>query len=144
RVQFGGNVLFRAGPGLGETLRHPLSTLAFQARQVWGYLGPVQAGLYAAGLAWGLARGGRECAAHMAGAVLLLVVFQGRHPTLGYYSYPAALASVGVGMLASEAASGLERLGGPASPWRRGALTGLAAGLILMALLPGAGVRTLL
>ena len=53
RAQFGGNVLHRAGPGLGKTLMAPWSVLGYQFGQVWGYVQPIQAVLYGLALAWG-------------------------------------------------------------------------------------------
>jgi len=144
RVQFGNNVLNRAGPGLGATFLSPGPVLAYQARQALGRVMPIQAGLYAIGLAWALARAwrpgsGREFLYHFAASALLLVLFEGRHPTLGYYAYPAAFASIGMGMAASDAA----RLGGDrAGRWRR-AIPALVTVALLAAFLPGSGLRSL-
>jgi hypothetical protein len=148
RVQFGHNVTGRAGPGLAATLVAPLPIVAHQARQIWEYLGPIQAGLYAAGYAWAVVRarswpGHWSFLYHLAASLLLLVVFEGRHPTLGYYSFPAALASVAVGMLASEAAGRLERLGRTRS-WRRPAIaTAVVFVVLLAAFVPGSGLGAL-
>ena len=114
RIQFGGNVLGRAGPGLLATLRDVPSVLAFQGWQFWDHAGPIQVGLYALGTAWAVVRArrpgpGREYLFHLAAAVVLLLFFMGRHHIRNYYAYPAAIASVGVGMLAGEVAGRLER-----------------------------------
>ena len=142
RIQFGGNVTGRAGPGLGRTLLTPVGVLGFQARQFRAFVGPAQAGLYVAGLVWALLRArspgaGRDFCGHLGASVLLLALLEGRHPTLGYYAYPAALASIAVGMLGSAAA---DRLGHRVHP---GGATVLVLALLLIVLLPGAGLRTL-
>ena len=144
RTQFGNNVLHRAGPGLGATLRSPGPVLAYQARQALERFGPIQAGLHALGLAWALARAwrpgpAREFLYHFGASVALLVLFEGRHPTLGYYAYPAAFASIAVGLAASELMGiGSGRLG----RWRPVAPALVGVGL-LAALLPGSGLRPL-
>ena len=114
RIQFGGNVLGRAGPGLLATLRNVPSVLAFQCWNFGDHAGPIQVGLYALGTAWALVRArrpgpGREYLLHLAAAVVLLLLFMGRHHIRNYYAYPAAMASVGVGMLAGEVAGWLGR-----------------------------------
>jgi hypothetical protein len=135
-------VLGRAGPGLLATLRDVPSVLAFQGWQVWDHAGPIQVGLYALGTAWAVARArrpgtAREYLLHLAAAVLLLLFFMGKHHIRNYYAYPAALASVGVGMLAGEVAGRLaRRLGG------RPLVAATGVGLLMaLALAPGAGLR---
>ena len=149
RAQFLGNVIRRAGPGAGRTLLEPLSVFAVQLRRFWGYAGPPQALLFLAGMAWGLFRspataGGHRFRYHLAASLVLLILFQGRHPTLGYFAYPAALASLAVGGLASALAGRVERLRPSPSARLRAVATGLALAALLTVLLPGAGLRTLL
>jgi 4-amino-4-deoxy-L-arabinose transferase-like glycosyltransferase len=149
RSQFGGNVLGSAGPGVLGSLAEPLRSLGFRAWRLWEFLMPAQAVLFVLGLTWSLllARstpGRREFCFHLWASLILLTVVEGQHPTLGYYAYPAALASLGVGMLASEAAAWVE--GRPL--WRRvprgrAVATGLALAVLVAALLPGAGLRAL-
>ena len=144
RIQFGNNVLNRAGPGLGSTLRAPLPVLAFQAGQALERIQPIQAGLYLTGLAWAVVRArrqgwGREFLWHLAASLVLLVLFEGRHPTMGYYAYPAAFASIGIGTAASDLA---RRLGRP-SPARRVVASVLIPLGLLACFLPGAGIRAL-
>jgi hypothetical protein len=144
QIQFSGNVLHRAGPGLEHTFVSPLPAFAFQMRQLWGLLMPIQAVLFLVGLGWSLlgrrdTAGGCALRDHLWASLLLLLLFQGRHPTLGYFAYPAAFASLAVGMLASTMAAWLERK----SPRHSSAVTGLTFVLLLAALLPGAGLRTL-
>jgi 4-amino-4-deoxy-L-arabinose transferase-like glycosyltransferase len=170
RAQFGANVLGRAGPGLGATLLAPWTTLSYQARQFLDFATPMQAFVLSAGAAWGLVGGG--CAGgrfryHLAASILLLILFEGRHPTLGYYAFPGALACIGVGMLGDAVAGAVPvwiwrhfgwggrpcapssdpvgRAGTPAppggEPLRREWSTGLVACVILLALLPGSGLR---
>jgi hypothetical protein len=146
RIQFFGNVLNRAGPGLGSALRGPWDIVSHQARQVWGHLGAVQSILFLSGIAWSMIRVRRpgrsgEFVYQLGASITLLVLFAGRHPTLGYYAYPAAFASIAVGMLASDATAWL---GGLLN--RRGRNlgilpTGLVTVLLAGVLLPGAGLR---
>lgn len=138
RVQFGVNVLHRAGPGLGTTLLAPWGVLDYQARQFAGFATWPQAVLFTVGATWAIARAGGEFRYHVAASVLLLALFEGRHPTLGYYAYPSAFASLGLGMLGDAVASRVARRAG-------GCLaTALVAAAIGLALMPGAGVRPLL
>ncbi len=146
RIQFGGNVLGRAGPGLLATLRDVPSVLAFQGWHFWDHAGPIQVGLYALGTAWAVARArrpgrgpAREYLLHLAAAVLLLLFFMGKHHIRNYYAYPAALASVGVGMLAGEVAGCLARWRGD-RPLMATTCVGM---LIALALAPGAGLRVM-
>ena len=95
------------------TSRAPLR-LGLPARAVLGLAGPPQALLFGIALAWAPppaphGAGTRDLRFHLAASVVLLLLFQGRHPTLGYFAYPVALASVSVGGLAGLAASRLER-----------------------------------
>jgi 4-amino-4-deoxy-L-arabinose transferase-like glycosyltransferase len=55
--QFRGNVIDRAGPGLGDTLLDPRPVFLFQAREILELTNPIQAALYAMGLAWLVFRG---------------------------------------------------------------------------------------
>ena len=114
REQFGSNVFHRAGPGLGSTLLAPWSVFVYQLRQIWGYLEPIQAILYGLALAGGtfagrLTPGSRNFVFHLWAGWLLLILFEGKHPTLGYYAYPAATTSIALAILASRAAVVLER-----------------------------------
>ena len=150
RIQFGANVLHRAGPGLGTTLLAPWSIVAYQVRQFVEFATPAQALLFAAGSAWAVVRarreaGGGEFLYHLGAGVLLLDPLQeGRHPTLGYYAHPAALSCIGVGILGDVIA---RRIEGWATSRLRGAVslaTGAVVLLLAIALLPGAGLRPLL
>ena len=149
RVQFVGVVFNLAGHGLEKTMLTPWSSLAYQLRQVWVYVQPIQAGLYVLALAWATlshakTEGARAFAFHLWASWLLLFFFEGKHPTLGYYAYPAALTSIALGVLASRAVDRLE------NAWRRPRVVSwspwpwLVFGSLLLAFLPGAGLRTLL
>jgi hypothetical protein len=149
RLQFSHNVLARAGPGLGRTLLAPGSVLAFQFRQVVHYVTRFQAGLYALGLGWAWVRARRDVAGrtylfHVLFATLLLFLLMGRHLNQGYYAYPAALASISVGMVTSAAMSWVERRWASDRPRFGACLSGGVAVLLALALVPGSGVRTLL
>jgi hypothetical protein len=148
RVQFGSNVFSRAGPGLGAALLAPWSVLGFQLRQILDHLQPIQAALYCLALAGGTLAGwrcpdARDYVYHLWASWLLLMFFEGKHPTLGYYAYPAALSSIALGILASRAMARVERAfeGGPLL--LRTALPWVVPVILLLAFLPGAGLRTL-
>jgi hypothetical protein len=148
RVQFGANVLERAGPGLMTTLRMPWPVLSYQLRQVAGYVLPLQSALYILALGWGVlanrrAPGRREFAYHLLASWLLLFLFEGQHPTLGYYAYPAAFSSISLGMFAGQTASAIERRFGSQRRLIRTALASVVPGALLLAFLPGAGLRAL-
>jgi hypothetical protein len=149
RAQFVGIVLNRAGQGLGKTMVTPWSILAYQLRQVWEHVQSIQAGLYALALAgttlaFRKTRESREFVVQLWASWLLLFLFEGRHPTLGYYAYPAALTSIALGMLASRGADRLKRALGRRHAWAGAAPPWLIYGSLLLAFLPGAGLRTLL
>jgi len=149
REQFGSNVFHRAGPGLGATLLAPWSVLDYQLRQIWGYLEPIQAVLYGLALAGGtlagwLTPGSRDYVFHLWASWLLLILFEGKHPTLGYYAYPAATTSIALAILATRAGVVLERAVARRFLLFRGAMPWLVFGSLLLAFLPGAGLRTVL
>jgi 4-amino-4-deoxy-L-arabinose transferase-like glycosyltransferase len=145
RTQFGGILLL--GGGAFRSLTAPWSVLEFHARLVWEHFNPIQSSLCVIGLVWAArqARKGadsRELFFHLLTGLVLLVGFMGRHPTKGYYAYPAALASVGVGLVASAIAGRIDA-------WAlRRDRKALAAPLVVTvalvgAMVPGAGVQTL-
>ena len=149
RAQFLGNVIHRASPGLSRTLLHPLLAVGYQLRRLAEYAGPSQASFGLLGIAWCLilapaTPGGRRLRYHLAASFAILFLFQGRHPTLGYFAYPAALASLAIGGAASAGSARLERL--LLGPESRGRGWGTVAALVvvLAAFLPGAGLRALL
>jgi hypothetical protein len=149
RAQFIDVVLNLAGHGLEKSALTPWSVLGYQLRQVHEHMQSIQAGLYASALAWATLAcrkmpGSRDFAAHLWASWLLLFLFEGRHPTLGYYAYPAALTCIALGALASRAAGRLERASGGRPAWLAAATPWLVCGALLLAFLPGAGLRTLL
>jgi len=143
QIQFGGVV--RRGDGLVRSLTAPCSVLDFHARMIWEHANPIQATLCALGVAWAAYYARRNADSrgllfHVLVGPLLLIAFMGRHPTKGYYAYPAALASVGVGLLASA----IDRWAARAIrlPHPCGRL--LVTGVLVLAMLPGAGLQTLI
>jgi hypothetical protein len=149
RVQFGANVLERAGPGLMTTVRMPWPVLSYQLRQVAGYVLPLQAGLYILSLCWGVLAnrrvpGRRDFVYHLLASWLLLFLFEGQHPTLGYYAYPAAFSSISLGMFAGQTVAAIERRLGSQPGLIRAALASVVPAALLLAFLPGAGLRALL
>jgi hypothetical protein len=150
RVQFGSNVLGRAGPGLGGALLAPWSVLGFQLRQILVHLQPLQAILYALALAGGTRTGWnknypdtRDFVYHLWASWLLLIFFEGKHPTLGYYAYPAVFSSIALGILASRAMARVERTFERGPFLHRTALPWVLPIVLLLVFLPGAGLRTL-
>jgi 4-amino-4-deoxy-L-arabinose transferase-like glycosyltransferase len=147
-IQFGGNVWGRATPGVGRTLLAPGAVLHFQLSQIGDLAGPLQAGLYILGIGWSLFHArrpgrGREFLFHAAAAWVLLFLCMGRHPIRAYYVYPAAFASIAVGMLGSSLAGWLAGLCGSGWPVCRKTAPAVGAVLLTLALLPGSGLRTL-
>jgi 4-amino-4-deoxy-L-arabinose transferase-like glycosyltransferase len=145
RNQFGGNVLGRAGPGLGRTFLGLPGVVAYQARQFLDHVGPIQAGLYGMGVLWAVSaslRGEarmRRVVYHAASASMLLVLFMGRHHIRNYYGYPAAMLAVTVGLALDRAAGWLgERIGD-----RPAASSAVVASALLLAMVPGSGLRVL-
>lgn len=140
RIQFGGNVTGRAGPGLLATVAHLPAVLALQAGRFVAFVMPAQAVLYGIGIVWAVlsarrAGRGRELLYHLAAGSVLLGVLMGRHPAVGYFVYPVALMSVAVGRAASVAAARMGR--------HERAAAGFLAALLLLAMVPGSGVRVL-
>lgn len=144
-IQFGGNVLNRAGPGLGETILGLPSVVAFQAWNALTHIGPIQGGLYGLATLWLMAEVGggadRErwgrVLFHAVAAVVLLVLVMGRHHIRNYYGYPAALLSVPVGLMLDRAASRLGAWVG--TRWA----TAIVAAVLGLAMVPGSGLRVL-
>ena len=143
RIQFVGNVLGRAGPGMLGTLLDLPGVLAFQFGLFVEHVGPIQAALYASGMigmAFPAARGDGAARRAMVGAAsasALLMLFMGRHHIRDYYAYPAALLSVPLGMLADRVVVAFEsRIG-------RVVATAVVAGAMAAALVPGSGLRVL-
>jgi hypothetical protein len=149
REQFGSNVLHRAGQGLVSTLLAPWSVFPYQLRQIWGYLEPIQAVVYGLALVGGtllagLTPGSRNFVFHLWASWLLLILFEGKHPTTGYYAYPAAMTSVALAILASRVGILLEWASARRSLRFRGTMPWLVFGALFLAFLPGAGLRTVL
>jgi hypothetical protein len=70
---------------------------------------------------------------------MLLVLFMGRHHIRNYYGYPAALLGVTVGLALDRAAGWIgHRLGG-----RPATASALVASVLLLAMVPGSGLRVL-
>jgi 4-amino-4-deoxy-L-arabinose transferase-like glycosyltransferase len=145
-IQFHGNVLGRAGPGMSHTIFHPWPAFAFQARQFITRAHPAQAGLYAVGTVWALVQAvrsaqprSREFLYHLMSSVVLLVLFMGVHPLLGYFAFPAAFLCIAAGGIAAAAA----RWAAQATGRPRVVSAAITLGLVLV-LAPGSGLRTVL
>src|SRR5262249_7359517 len=85
----------------------------------------------------------RHFAYHVWASWALLIFFAGKHPTLGYYAYPAALSSIALGMMASQVMRRIARLVARHSPRPLGVLPWVVPVLLLSAFLPGGGLRTI-
>ena len=81
---------------------------------------------------------------HLWASWLLLILFEGKHPTLGYYAYPAAMTSIALAILASRAIGRLDGAPARLPTLLRAAVPWLVFGTLLLAFLPGAGLRTAL
>jgi 4-amino-4-deoxy-L-arabinose transferase-like glycosyltransferase len=139
-TQFGGNVARRAGPNLVETASGPWSAIGPRFRGLLDYVGPLQALVLTAATAgtFAFGLGPPSFRRHVLASWLLLILFEGRHPTLSYYVYPAALSSLSIGALA---ASTSRRLATVLRSER--AAISLVVVMLALAWLPGSGVRTL-
>ncbi len=144
-TQFGG--ILRLGGGGFRSLSAPWSVLEFHARLVWEHFNPIQSMMCVVGIVWATRHArknadARELSFHMLAGLVLLIGFMGRHPTKGYYAYPAALASVGVGLVASAIAGWIDSraLRRDDRKTRPALLVTVA---LVAAMVPGAGVQTL-
>lgn len=148
RIQFRNQFIHDAGGSLLGRLVWPWESLAYHLRQTWPHIGPWQFLLPVAGTAWALAAP-REPEADprwigwlaLSGAFLIAVLVGAHHPVFGYFSYPAALAFVGVGGAVDRLSRGLRRI--PVLGRLPGVALLLGAGMVL-SMLPGSGVRATL
>jgi hypothetical protein len=127
----------------------PAPVLAYQIRQIIEHVSPIQAALYGLAMCWSVWASlrlprARDFAFHVWSSWLLLALFEGRHATLGYYAYPAALTSIALGALAARSATRLAAACGVYRARARPAATGVAAVLLLALFVPGSGIRTIL
>ena len=96
KIQFGNNVLHRAGPGLLTRIGWPFETLWYHAKLFVDLAGPWQAGLFGVALITGTITDLRSNSNRRGwlvmtwAAVLGLAILQGVHPSKGYWSFPAA------------------------------------------------------
>ncbi|MCM2373254.1 ArnT family glycosyltransferase [Aporhodopirellula aestuarii] len=148
RSQFFANVLDRAGPGLPSRLLWPLPALRHHAGLLWEFLGPAQCALLAIGLILGSftlwrTRRDRIAIGYIAlvwSSVYLTATVAGLHPTKGYWMYPFMWIIV---LLVVSTWHGAAWLAGTGSSIRRRELMFSAISLfLLMALIPGSGLRT--
>jgi hypothetical protein len=129
KIQFGNNVLHRAGPGLLSRIVWPFETLWYHAKLFFDLAGSWQTALFGVSLLAATflelrsERPQRGWLITTWGAVLGLAILQGVHPSKGYWSFPAVF-------LCIAAARAVESFG----RWR------LPAALVSLALLiPGGG-----
>jgi 4-amino-4-deoxy-L-arabinose transferase-like glycosyltransferase len=143
RAQFFLNILNPAGPGLLSRLVGPWNSLAYHAQVMWEHLGPIQFLLLVGGtgvatvLDWRNRYPLTACALAWSSVYLLSAAVGDHHPTLGYWSYAAALMCVSLGRAISAAATRMTFTGWPGT-----ALHWAAGTLLFAALLPGCGIRT--
>jgi hypothetical protein len=146
RSQFIGNILHPAGHGLFARAVMPREAFANQVPQLIERAHPIQLALMAAGLVlaapWAIRR--RDSGLFIGWvlavtSVYLVIILVGVHPIQGYWSYTAGLAWL---CLAWALVSAHDRFSRP-GPWSRMVTAGLA-GAVLIALIPGSGIRTVL
>ncbi|WP_406698842.1 glycosyltransferase family 39 protein [Singulisphaera sp. Ch08] len=143
RLQFIGNILEPAGPGLVSRLLFPWQDLVGHLPLVIERAGISQAAFLATclavvtGLAW--RRHDRTLGLVSAlgwSAVYLLIALQGSHPLQGYWCYPVAFFAMAAGWCAVRCfAKCRERVGVATARV-------LASCLLLLVFLPGSGLRT--
>ncbi|MCO8123268.1 glycosyltransferase family 39 protein [Stieleria sp. TO1_6] len=153
RSQFFANVLDRAGPGLPARLIWPFPSLLHHAELLWQFAGPLQCGLMAGGLLLGSALFWRCRSLQRAekmgmialawSSVYLTATVAGMHPTKGYWVYPfiwvVALTIVGIEDRIKRLHWGFRQYGVDRV---RIAVAITTFALALLAMLPGAGLRT--
>jgi hypothetical protein len=142
RAQFFNNVLSRSEPG-ASSIGRVIENFSYQAGRLWDYAGPVQCGLMGLGMLGGLLTAWfsrdpsrRTLVALTASSVVLLVLLQGRHPTLGYWCYPGGLMFLCLAALIRDVSCWRPR-------WATPVQLCLAA-LCALLLAPGAGLRATL
>jgi len=102
KIQFGNNVLHRAGPGLLTRIVWPFETLWYHAKLFVDLAGPWQAALFGAALLGASILELRSKTSRRSwliatwAAVLGLAILQGVHPSKGYWSFPAAFLCMAV------------------------------------------------
>lgn len=142
RIQFRNQFVHDAGGSLLGRIALPWESLAYHVEKTWPHIGPWQFLLPFAGTAWAL------LARHdsgenprwigwlaLSGAFLIAVLVGAHHPVFGYFSYPAALAFVGVGGAVDRLSRGLARVPG---------LAFLFGAVMVLSMLPGSGARATL
>jgi len=142
RIQFRNQFVHDAGGSLLGRIAWPWESLAYHVEKTWPHIGPWQFLLPFAGTAWALlARrdDGKDPRwigwLALSGAFLIAVLVGAHHPVFGYFSYPAALAFVGVGGAVDRLSRGLARVPGLAF------LFGVA---MVLSMVPGSGARATL
>jgi Dolichyl-phosphate-mannose-protein mannosyltransferase len=149
QAQFTANVLARAAPALAKTAVAPQSIFRFQVEQFARFVHAPQFAAYLAGCLGTLillrnSSPAREFAIHTFLASIMLATLQGRHPAIGYYVYPVAFLSIGVGLVANGLANACERVLGSSRPWARTSGTIVAVCLLIIVFVPGAGLKAVL
>ncbi|SFI99140.1 ArnT family glycosyltransferase [Planctomicrobium piriforme] len=139
RVQFFGNVLSRTAPS-GDLLTTAWQVFNYQGALAHEHFGAIWLSLLLCGLIWtgwqGIAARdsrSRTLCGLTCLAVGLLIAFEGRHPTKGYWCYPGALLCLCFSQLVGDIANRF----GVRSRWAFIALSLLS----VASLLPGSGLR---
>lgn len=138
--QFIGGVLHRSSPA-GLSVRTVIDVIAYQFHLLMEHAGLIQMFILATGLVWAI---GRVCRFRskddlsliiLSGlAIVLLVAIEGRHPTKGYWIYPAAFLFICL-------ARCLLDLGQMISEKSPTLVTLALSFIILLFMIPGAGLR---
>lgn len=145
RVQFSNQFLGSQDAGLLQRLTVPWNSLWYHTRFMWQHLGPWQfllgVGPLVLASVWSVLKRDRDllalCALSWSGFYLIAAFVGPHHPTLGYWSYPGGLMFLTTGWCVA----GLVRWLGDKVRAPR-AVEWAAALILLMALIPGSGIRT--
>ncbi|MEZ6146108.1 MAG: glycosyltransferase family 39 protein [Planctomycetaceae bacterium] len=172
RLQFLNNILAPAGPGLLARLLMPWDSFAHHLPMLIDRTHPIQFAMLLGGwLVFGMmiwrsrlmgaatpmlrdadlsetrCTSGLTCWLLAGSSVYLLIACQGEHPIQGYWCYSAGLLCLclaAVVVRTVDTLSSQHDMTKAQSTFRRGLLTGVALLLIVLAMLPGSGVRTIL
>ncbi len=150
RLQFFNNVLDRSGPGLLDRFIFPWESIRWQTRQILEHAGPIQTTLMFGSLLATTVMAIRsrnpgvlKLVALAWSSVYLLVVFEGVHPTKGYWCYPGAWLFLCAGWCVASIGSAWHNLCARAKVplLASRAVAGTAAAGVLLLMLPGSGIQ---
>ena len=150
RIQFFHTVLDRSAPGLLQRFASPWAAIRWHSLMFLEHAGPIQAVLmFGAAVAATVAAvrsrnaGAGKLVALAWSSVYLLVVFEGIHPTKGYWCYPGAWLFLCIGWCVASAGPNAfqlcSRMSRPDLAGRT--VAGIAAVCVILLMLPGSGIQ---